>query len=474
MTTKSQPRTLLKRSGRANPPSAENPVRLTASTTNASPARLVIALVLGAALSWLVLGNSLLAYLSDAEPDFVVSAGAATARALTVLADRSVGRKIDATRKDDTAAKVAPDAGLAAPDSVLSDDDIKAYAKRALAADPFNARAIRILGQAAILNGDKVEASRLMTAALQRDVHEYRAAAWLLQDSYERSDKPGMAKYAQTLLMTNSITRPYVVQVLAKLAEDPAGRKELVGLLADDPRWRGMVLGMLPARTPDARSVFLVLQDLKDTPNPPTSQDVSTYLTFLMTNKLYDFAYYVWLQFLPPEQLESLGLLNNGTFETPLAGGPFDWTLAQGSGSTVKIENTQNPDGHALYVEFGLGRVNFGGVKQTLMLGPGAYKLSGAYKGEMRAVRGLEWRIACLAKPAAVLSATEMFTRAAPGWTPFELTFTVPAEGCVGQSLSLVLNARLQSERILSGSLWFDDLAIAAVPVEAAATQPTP
>ena len=471
MTTKIPTRASRKRSRPADGPVSEN---ASTSATKASAARIALVVLLGAALSWLVLSNTLVAYLSDAEPAFVVSAGAATPRALTILADTSVGRKIDAMRKVDAAAKVAPDANLDVSGSMLSDDDIAAYAKRALAADPLNAQAIRILGQAAILSGDKVEAARLMTAALQRDVHEYRAAAWLLQDSFERGDRPGMAKYAETLLMTNGATRPYVAQVLAKLAEDAAGRKELVRLLAGNPPWRGMMLGMLPVRSPDARTVFMLLQDLKDTPNPPTPKDVSTYLTFLMTNKLYDFAYYVWLQFLPPEQLHSLGLLNNGTFETPLAGGPFDWTLAEGSGSTVKIETTQNPDGHALYVEFGLGRITFGGVKQTLMLGPGAYKLNGAYKGEMRAVRGLEWRVTCLAKTTAPLAATEMFTRAAPGWTPFEMIFTVPAEGCVGQTLSLVLNARLQSERILSGSLWFDDLAIAAVPVEAAAAQPAP
>jgi hypothetical protein len=232
------------------------------------------------------------------------------------------------------------------------------------------------------------------------------------------------------------------------------------------------VLGLLPARSPDARTVFMVLQGLKESPNPPTAKDISAYLAFLVAHKFYDFAYYVWLQFLPEDQLNQLGLLNNGTFETPLAGGPFDWTLAQGAGSTVKIEETHEAGGHALFVEFGLGRINFGGVRQVVVLGPGHYKLSGKYKGEMRAVRGLEWRIECLAKPGKPLAATDMFTREAYGWTPFELDFEVPAENCVGQQVALVLNARLQSERILSGSLWFDDLTVAAAPIAAPDADP--
>ncbi len=482
----------------ANPqarrPATERDVGLAsgaAVTRPASPVRLIAVVIVGFGLLWLVLSNSLVAYLSDAAPEALASVGMMSPLAREQLADRSLAKKIIAfrARKSPAGAKTGadpvvdpgaePEVLASGQDAILSDEDIRAYAEQALAANPLSATALRIMGQQAILAGDKVEATRLMAAAARRNSHEYRAYSWLLQDSFERGDKAAAANYADTLLMTNSTTRPQVVEVLTRLAEDQAGRAELVRLLADNPRWRSTVLGLMSARSTDARTVFMVLQGLKDTPNPPTFKDVSSYLGFLTSHKFYDFAYYVWLQFLPPDRLGQLGLLNNGNFETPLEGGPFDWTLTQGSGSTVKVEDTQTSEGLALYVEFGLGRVNFGGVKQTLVLGPGRYKFRGKYRGEMRAVRGLEWRVVCLAKPSVPLSASDMFTKAAPTWSPFEFGFEVPQSDCVGQQVSLVLNARLQSERILSGSLWFDDLQIEAVHAEAvtesaAAASPAP
>jgi hypothetical protein len=420
------------------------------------PVRLIATCLLGLVATLLVLSNSLVAVLAETQPALLNSMGAAPAQALVNLADEAMARKL-ATPAD------------AAPEAILADADITAYAEQALVADPLNASALRILGQLAAAGGKGSEAEAFMAAAAQRNLHEMRAFAWLLQDGLSKGDRVSAATYADTLLRTHSGAKPYAVQVLARLAEDDAGRKEVVRVLADNPAWRAGVLAQMPAHARDARTLFLVLQDLKKTDHPPTSKDVVGYLNFLIGRKLYDYAYYAWLQFLPPEQLGTLGFLSNGGFESPPSGAPFDWSLGQGAGSTVKIENAPDASGgHALFVEFGLGRVEFSGVRQTTMLVPGRYRLSGRFRGEMRAARGLEWRVACLDAPAAPLGATDMFIKPAPSWQPFETHFVVPQDKCVGQTVSLVLNARLQSERIVSGALWFDEIEIDAAPAPAA------
>ena len=48
--------------------------------------------------------------------------------------------------------------------------------------------------------------------------------------------------------------------------------------------------------------------------------------------------------------------------------------------------------------------------------------------------------------------------------TPFEASLTVPPAKCASQILRLELAARTPSERIASGGLWFDDLAIRETP----------
>ena len=56
-----------------------------------------------------------------------------------------------------------------------------------------------------------------------------------------------------------------------------------------------------------------------------------------------------------------------------------------------------------------------------------------------------------------------------PDWTDFELTFKVPDSNCRAQFLLLYFDARSASEKLVSGSMWFDDLQIlrAAEPTKA-------
>jgi hypothetical protein len=47
-----------------------------------------------------------------------------------------------------------------------------------------------------------------------------------------------------------------------------------------------------------------------------------------------------------------------------------------------------------------------------------------------------------------------------PAWKDFDISITVPADGCPAQSIKLVLDARSASETFVSGSIWFDDFRI--------------
>jgi hypothetical protein len=46
-------------------------------------------------------------------------------------------------------------------------------------------------------------------------------------------------------------------------------------------------------------------------------------------------------------------------------------------------------------------------------------------------------------------------------WKEMELAFTVPETECRAQQLGLALDARMPSEQLVSGSVWYDDLQIA-------------
>jgi hypothetical protein len=244
------------------------------------------------------------------------------------------------------------------------------------------------------------------------------------------------------------------------MAETPQARGELEKLLAGNPPWRRAFLSALPRAVSDARTPLVLLLALRRTAQPPTTADVRDYVGLLMQHKFYELAYYTWLQLLPPEQLNGAGLLFNGSFELPPSGLPFDWGLKAGTGVTVDI--VQRPDQagrRALYIEMGPGRVEFGGVTQTLLLAPGSYRLTGKYRGEINGRRGLVWRVAC-AGATSPLGQSAMMVGAAAAWKSIELAFTVPASGCRAQQLRLDLDARMASEQLVSGSVWYDELAI--------------
>ena len=139
--------------------------------------------------------------------------------------------------------------------------------------------------------------------------------------------------------------------------------------------------------------------------------------------------------------------------------------MKAGSGVTVDIvQRTDQAGQRALYIELGPGRVEFGGVVQTLLLGPGRYRFKGKHRGEIVGRRGLVWRIVCADKGGAPIGQSPMMVGNVASWKVVELAFTVPAADCRAQHLRLELDARMASEQLVTGSVWYDELAIVREP----------
>jgi hypothetical protein len=341
--------------------------------------------------------------------------------------------------------------------------EVRAIARAALSHDPMNARALRILGQVAGAESDDLTASKLMQAAARRSLRESVAVFWLMRESFERKDYAATVKHADVLLRTRPQIIAHVVPTLARIAEDKDGNGALKNALAANPPWREQFFANLQKAITDARTPLDLLLSIKDAPTPPTAAELRDYLAFLVNNNFYELAYYVWLQFLPREQLASVGLLFNGGFELRPSTLPFDWQFTSGSGVTIDLVRRQDEvGGRALFVEFGLGRVDFRGVSQLVVLPPGTYRLTGQYRSRLAGRRGLEWRIICAGAPTP-LAKSEMVTGATPVWSDFAVRFTVPSDGCRAQHIRLWLDARSASEQLVTGAAWYDGLQIARV-----------
>jgi hypothetical protein len=447
--------------------------------------RLWILAPLALFLVWEVITRSVVAYLANANPELALRLRANYPTAFLKLAYDRLSRDPSAKKSEPVeplpredltivakGMQSAKDIDLTVRPNPLSGDSplstatdsramaqIRSWVERALLEDPLNARALRILGQ---LSRGTSEAA-LMQAAARRSLLESEAVFWVMRKSYEDGDYRSASRYAEILLRTRPSSQTAsqaAMAVLGRIAETPAASGELKQLLASNPRWRSQFFMLLPASVTDARAPLDLLLALKDTPTPPTTSEVGPYLKLLIEHEFYDLAYYTWLQFLPREQLDKAGYLFNGSFEVDPTGLPFDWKFAGESGATMEIaDRTDGKGAHALFLEFGVGRVEGLSVSQMVILAPGDYQFRGTYKADIVSQRGLQWRVVC-GKSGSVIGESPMIIDAKAEWRDFKFSFTVPDSDCSLQSVQLAFTARSASEQFISGSAWFDDLQI--------------
>jgi hypothetical protein len=413
--------------------------------------RAVLFAALAAGLVWEVTSKTLAAYLANVASEQALFIRPRQPTAKLNLADQKLSEFEGAAGTD-----ARPQSTNSDP---AADQQIRAMAESALTDDPISARALRILGQLADRSRDESRAWQFMQTSARYSMNESVAVAWMVDKSFEKKDYAAALHYADVLLRTRPEVMNYVMPTLVQIAESRDERGGLEKILSENPPWRAQFFGALPNGVSDARTPLELFAALKETPHPPTADDLRGYLNFLIGRKFYALAYYAWLQFLPAEQLNNLGLIFNGSFETEPSGLPFDWVITPGAGVTIDIGPAPDQEGgRALVVAFEQSRVDFRGITQLIMLAPGKYRFNGQYTGEITGQRGLKWRIVCAAGPAAGESV--MIAGRTSTWKNIEFTFAVPGTDCPAQYLRLDLDARMSSEQFVSGTVRFNDLRI--------------
>ncbi len=350
---------------------------------------------------------------------------------------------------------------LSAPLPKAEIDAVAGRLRQLVAREPLNPRALRMLGLLSIAAADNVGADHLMKASVSLSKREWVAVHWMLNRSFEAKDFAATVTYADVLLRSRSQGYSTAIPVLARFAEDAAARKSLVELLTTEPPWRERFFAALVDYITDARTPLTLMLDLKRGPSPPTSREQLAYLRFLRSRNLHELAYYTWLQFLPPESLATVGYVQNGDFEQEPSGAPFDWTIVPKSGALTRIGLcSDNGSKRCLEAHMGGSRVTKPLVTQDLLLPQGRFSMKGRFRGETAGARGLVWRLACIGVSPRIIATSTMFNLPSRAWKEFEVAIEVPASKCRAQEIRLELDARSPSEQLISGHVWFDDLAI--------------
>jgi hypothetical protein len=202
------------------------------------------------------------------------------------------------------------------------------------------------------------------------------------------------------------------------------------------------------------------MQAMNRTGNPPSAAERYLYMRFLIAHNQHELAYYTWLQFMTSDELQKVALLRNGSFEELVSENPFDWQIPRSGADVARASCPGAPKTQCLYADFGPSRLSGNLVTQFVVLPPGRFKLTGKYRGEIKARRGLVWQISCNSDLTAKIGETSQILVRTFQWRSFEMTFEVPPTNCPTQVVGLALAARSPSEQIASGTMWFDDLVL--------------
>jgi hypothetical protein len=335
---------------------------------------------------------------------------------------------------------------------------VEDLARRALLSDPFDSRALSLLGLGAERNGDLARAEALMSLAAARSWRNPAPHVWLFAQAIRRG------KFEEALTQADGLLRVYpqyaetIFPVLTVFGTDPKALAALEGALAANPPWRrsflvGGVIGV------NDRLMTQLYQSLIHGRQPPTADEMKSYLDRLILVGRFEEAYRDWRATRSPAEAP-VRYLYNGNFEAPLDGLPFNWVFDSISGAEIQI--TEAPDrgnSRALRIQFSGARAKLGRVGQLLMLAPGSYDLELAVKSSsLRTERGPVWQISC-AESRVLLAETKPVTGTTP-WTDLKIRFSVPSSGCNAQWLQLIIPARTASESEIEGEVWFQSFRI--------------
>jgi tetratricopeptide (TPR) repeat protein len=252
-----------------------------------------------------------------------------------------------------------------------------------------------------------------------------------------------------------------IFPLFLRLVEDPRARPFFAPVVAEEPRWWKDFYQYVAANALNLDTVRDLYQMRETMGRQSSSDERMPLLERLQKDGRWLEAYFIWLNSLPRERLNSLGNLFNGNFEHEISSEGFDWIVQKVSGATVENEPTYGTTGSkALHVELDGQRLRFQHLYQYLMLDPGKYFLRGRVRlDNLLSEKGLQWVVRCVQSTAAPLGESEYFV-GADQWKHFSASFEVPKDGCQAQMLRLELGGRSTLDFIAEGSIWFDDMEI--------------
>jgi len=318
------------------------------------------------------------------------------------------------------------------------------------------ARADARAGDDAAVRKDLAAATTIAPA--EQSVLEAEASALLSQ----RRNAEAAARLSRIATTFGNYGRIFPVFARMLAAQDPA----LQAIAAGNPPWLGAFILDQCGKGTDPRMLAPLLQQRVTAASRPDPSEIECVTEKLRDAGRWAEAYQAWLNTLPKERLSNVGFIFNGSFEYPASGVGFDWKPdripERDSGHAVEFAASREGHGsRALRIVYTGKRQTAPALVEYLAVPAGRYELTGRAKVQhLAGPRGLRWVLRCAADPKlAVIGASERFLGSGD-WESFAFDVDI-APGCAGQLLRLEPVGLEEGTTFLSGSAWFDDMALA-------------
>jgi hypothetical protein len=254
--------------------------------------------------------------------------------------------------------------------------DLYSQARRSIAGQAVNPRAVRLLAFSADLRGNRRVALLANNAAARLSRRESGAQLWLMEHDVERNDVPAVLKRYNVLLSTNGTMRDALYPKLALALSDPQIRDAFVPFVRQNPIWLpGFLSTAIYQPNPDALS-YAIRQA-----GGLTKDEANQVFNMALLGQLFAKQKFAegraFFRSLPGSNARLLtsAALTNAAFEPKFA--PVSWVLTSDSsvGATVeKTSETRAINAFALSGATGIA------ASKYLFLPPNTYRLDSAHK----------------------------------------------------------------------------------------------
>lgn len=403
------------------------------TSRRASPARIVLVLLLAVGGIWISLAVTIALVLGTAKPDVALRWWPRAAEASASAAALIMGNDADTTQRDRA----------------------MALAEEALSREPANAVAARDAGLVFALGGDTARAARMFAYGETLSRRDLPTQMWLIETQVQNGDIAGALRHYDRAMRTSVNARGTLIPVLVQAAANPQITTPLARLLATRPSWWTDFADTLVSDGTDATSLARLIAALRLSASDPVEQvRLAAALRHLVD--LGGIAEASGLYQMARGKTASTGYLRNGGFETDGGLTPFEWVIADSADGQVVRESRDGSVGAfalSLYASIG-GEA----ARELVVLPPGDYVVSGlvgSVPADPAARPSL--RVACTANSGVPLAkASFPPARDAQGRGHIVMPFTVP-KGCAGQWLFIDTGSSIDRP---GEAPWIDSIAI--------------